>query len=127
MEFINIKDSVKTSVYIKLFSSEKIASYNHITKSKLSIISITQCKELINFNPKRLSNDPYPKEDRPRGKDDLNSLLYHRKNITKYNYIDPIWIAIKKEKYILLDGAHRIIASYLEKKRKIPAYIIYID
>ena len=31
---------------------------------------------------------------------------------------------LKDKKYILLDGAHRIVASYIENKNNIPAYII---
>uniref|UniRef100_A0A6C0KK72 ParB/Sulfiredoxin domain-containing protein n=1 Tax=viral metagenome TaxID=1070528 RepID=A0A6C0KK72_9ZZZZ len=36
-------------------------------------------------------------------------------------------MAFKKGEYTLLDGAHRIIATYLENKRTIPTYIIDID
>jgi hypothetical protein len=36
-------------------------------------------------------------------------------------------VGLKKGEYTLLDGAHRIIATYLENKRTIPTYIIDID
>jgi hypothetical protein len=127
MEFIqDIKDSVETSVKIKLFSSLKVASYNHIFESKLSNFSISHCKDLENFKSTRLTPDPYPENDRPRGQDDLTSLTHHRKNIRKHGNVEPIWIAYKNGKYTLLDGAHRIIATYLENKRIIPSYIIHI-
>jgi len=32
----------------------------------------------------------------------------------------------KNKKYILLDGSHRIVASYIEEKKYINAYIIII-
>lgn len=32
----------------------------------------------------------------------------------------------KNKKYILLDGAHRIVASYIENKKYIYAYVISI-
>ena len=127
MNFIeDMKDSIQTSVSIKLFSSLKISSYNHIFNSKFDMFPISKCKELNNFNPSRLSNEPYPKEDRPRGQKDLDSVLYHVRTIRKEGQTDPIWIALKNGKYILLDGAHRIVATYLENKRTIPAYIVRI-
>ena len=128
MEFIqDIKDSVETSVKIKMFSSLKVASYNHIFKNQLSMLSISQCKDLENFKSTRLSTDPYPENDRPRGQDDLTSLTHHRRTIRKHGQVEPIWVAYKNGKYTLLDGAHRIIATYLENKRSIPTYIIHIS
>jgi hypothetical protein len=123
----NIKDSVETSVNLKLFSSRKTSSYYHIFNSKIFLFPIANCAELDNFNPARLSNNPYPKENRPRGKKDLESVLYSRKIIQKEGQTEPIWIALKKGNYTLLDGAHRIVATYLEKKETIPAFVIDMD
>jgi hypothetical protein len=128
MEFLqDIKDSVETSVSIKLFPSLKQSSYCHIFKSSLVQFSLSNCRELNNFNPARLSKDPYPEINRPRGQADLDSVLHHRRTIRKNGNTEPIWIASKKGGHILLDGAHRIVASYLENKRSIPAYIVDID
>ena len=128
MEFLqSIQDSVETSVSIKLFSSLKLSSYYHIFNSKLIQFQLSQCRELNNFDSDRLSKDPYPEADRPRGQKDLDSVLYHRRIIRKEGHTEPIWIVFKKGEYTLLDGAHRIIATYLEKKRTIPTYIIEID
>jgi hypothetical protein len=128
MEFLqDIKDSVETSVNIKLFSSLKTASYYHIFNSKLYRFPIIKSRELNNFNPARLTKDPYPKEDRPRGQADLDSVLHHRRIIRQQGDTEPIWIVLKKGNYTLLDGAHRIIATYLENKRTIPSYIIHAD
>lgn len=125
MEFIqDIKDSVETSVNMKLFTSLKIASYYHIFHSKLCMFSILQCETLDNFNPVRLSKNPFPKDDRPRGQKDLDSISYHRRKIRKDGQTAPIWILKKNKKNILLDGAHRIVATYLENKQTIPCYII---
>jgi hypothetical protein len=123
----DIQDSVATSVNIKLFSSLKTSSYYHIFKSKMIRFPLSKCRELNNFNPDRLSKDPYPKEDRPRGQKDLESVSHHRRTIDDKGDTQPIWIALKKREYTLLDGAHRIIATYLENKRSIPAYIVHID
>jgi ParB-like nuclease domain len=122
-----IKDSVETSVSIHLFSSLKISSYYHIFKSKLIRFPLSKCRELQNFNPDRLSKDPYPKEDRPRGQRDLDSVLHHRRMIRQHGHTEPIWLALKKGEYTLLDGAHRIVSTYLENKRTIQAYIVEID
>jgi len=122
-----IKDSVETSVTIKLFSSLKTSSYYHIFKSNLFKFPLSKCRHLNNFNPARLSKDPYPDEDRPRGQKDLESVLHHRKIIRQQGHTEPIWIALKKGEYTLLDGAHRIIATFLENKRNIMTYIIDVD
>uniref|UniRef100_A0A6C0KQT7 ParB/Sulfiredoxin domain-containing protein n=1 Tax=viral metagenome TaxID=1070528 RepID=A0A6C0KQT7_9ZZZZ len=127
MEFIqDIKDSVETSVNMKLFSSLKVSSYHHIFNSNLVQFPLSKCRELHNFNPARLSNEPYPKNDRPRGQKDLDSVVHHRRLIRKQGHTEPIWI-LKKGDHILLDGAHRIVATYLENKRTILAYIITMD
>jgi hypothetical protein len=123
----DMKDSVETSVKIKLFPSLKTSSYYHIFNSKLLQFPLSKCKELNNFNPARISKNPYPEEDSPRGKKDMESVLYHRRKIRQQGHTEPIWIGLKKGDYTLLDGSHRIIASYLENKRNIPTYIIEID
>jgi len=128
MEFLqDIKDSVETSVTIKLFPSLKVASYCHIFNSKLMRFPLSHCNELHNFNQKRLSKDPYPEDDRPRGKKDLASVLHHRRIIRQQGHTEPIWIAFKDGEYTLLDGAHRIVATYLENKRTIPTYLVTVD
>jgi ParB-like chromosome segregation protein Spo0J len=88
---------------------------------------MSQCRNLDNFNPARLSEDPYPKEDRPRGQKDLDSIVYHRQMIRKQGHTEPIWIVLKNGKYTLLDGAHRIVSTYLENKRTIPCYVVHMD
>ena len=64
MEFLkDIKDSVETSVFIKLFPSLEIASYNHIFYSHFLLFPISNCITLQNFNYRRLSTNPYPEHD----------------------------------------------------------------
>jgi hypothetical protein len=45
----------------------------------------------------------------------------------KTTVADPIWIAYKGGDFTLLDGAHRIVATYLENKRTILAYVVRVD
>ena len=81
-----------------------------------------------NFNPDRLqksATDAYPFENRPRGDKDISSVEYHREQIQQKKDIAPIWLIIQNdETYLLLDGAHRIVAHYIEGKQDIYAYVI---
>jgi len=63
---------------------------------------------------------------RPRGDDDISSVKFYQKQIQQKKDITPIWIVQKNKKYILLDGAHRIVATYIEDKQYINAYVIVI-
>jgi hypothetical protein len=120
----DLRDSVHTSVRIKVFPSTKKSLHAHVFDSELVHFPISKCRDLNNFNPARLSHDPYPKEDRPRGQADIDSVVYHINTIRREGEVDPIYVAAKDGSYTLLDGAHRIIATYLEKKRTVPAYIV---
>jgi hypothetical protein len=128
MDYIQVlRDSIETSVTMKLFKSKKEATINHIFHSKLISFPLSKCKNLHNFNPKRLQISAvksYPLHDRPRGNKDISSVKYYQKLIKNKLTIQPIWIILKNNNYILLDGAHRIVASYIENKKNIPAYLI---
>ena len=127
--YINIlQDSIDTSVSMKIFKNREDASMGHIFKSKLVKINMSQIRLLENFDSIRLQKSAekaYPLNNRPRGDADINSVIYYQKLIKEGKDISPIWI-IKKDKYILLDGAHRIVASYIENKTDIYAYIIIV-
>jgi hypothetical protein len=129
MDIQSIIDSVETSLTLKKFKTREEALMAHIYKSKLCTFSMKNIREkLNNFNPDRLqkkASQAYPKTDRPRRQQDLDSVKYHR-NLIKKNKIQPIWILHAANKYYLLDGAHRIVANYIENKKNIPAYIIKI-
>ena len=122
-----IKDSVSTSVTIKQFKNRKEASYAHIFKSELVKIPLSTFNNVDNFNPKRLQKSvvkAYPLNNRPRGKKDISSVKYHQKQIQQKKKITPIWMIQQNNNYTLLDGVHRIVASYIEGKRYIYAYVI---
>ena len=125
MDFIqSLKDSIETSVKLKLFSSRKAATTAHMSNTDFMRFTLSAARKLDNFNPDRLSKDPYP--NRPRGNNDLISVRYHRKQIRDEGEVEPIWIAKQKGQYVLLDGAHRLVATYLEGKRTVPAYIVHV-
>jgi hypothetical protein len=126
--YINIlQHSIDTSVDMKLFKTREEATMKHIFNSKLISFPLSKCKNLHNFDSIRLQESAvkaYPINDRPRGYKDINSVKYFQKKIQQKTDITPIWIIEKKNNYILLDGAHRIVASYIENKQYIPTYLI---
>ena len=128
MDYIQVlHDSIETSISMKLFKSKEEATMKHIFNSKLISFPLSKCKNLDNFNPERLQTSAiksYPLHDRPRGDKDISSVKYYQKLIKNKLDIQPIWIILKNNNYILLDGAHRIVASYIENKKFIPTYLI---
>ena len=112
---------------MKLFKTKEEATMKHIFNSKLISFPLSKCKNLDNFNPERLQISAvksYPLDNRPRGDKDISSVKYYQKLIKNKLDIQPIWIIEKNNNYILLDGAHRIVASYIENKKFIPTYLI---
>jgi len=128
----NMRDSVSTSVSMKLFENKQDAHLAHILKSKLVEIPLSTFANngMENFNSVRLKESAvkaYPLDDRPRGNADISSVEYHQNQIKQQNgIINPIWLLYENKKYVLLDGAHRIIASHIEGVEFIRACIIYI-
>lgn len=124
-----MKDSVETSVSLKIFKNKQESSFAHIFKSNLVKIPLSIFKNTENFNPNRLEKSAikaYPLNDRPRGNKDIGSVKYYQKQIQQKEPITPIWLIYKNNKYILLDGAHRIVASYIENVKYINSYVIIL-
>ena len=112
---------------MKLYKSKEETTMKHIFNSKLISFPLSKCKNLDNFNPERLqitTVKSYPLHDRPRGIKDISSVKYYQKRIKNKLNIQRIWIILKNNNYILLDGAHRIVASYIENKKFIHTYLI---
>ena len=130
MNYINIlQDSIDTSVKLKLFNNRNEAAFAHIFKSVLTKIPISLFKNIDNFNPNRLKKKAvkaYPLNDRPRGNKNFTDVIFYQKIIQDKKKISPIWLIKKNNSYILLDGAHRVVASFIENKKYIIAYIISI-
>ena len=123
MEYMNaLKDSVETSLTLHLFSTEESASRAHIFNTTFTVLNKSLWNDLQNFNPDRLSTTPY--KNKPRGENNMKSVNYHKKQIETYGYTSPIWVAKKGDIYTLLDGAHRLVATYLAGKSEIPAFIV---
>ena len=117
-----LKDSVETSVNIGIFPSKESASYAHIFNTTFTVLDKSLWNDLKNFNPDRLSNTPY--KNKPRGENNMKSVNFHKKQIQQYGQTSPIWVAKDGETLTLLDGAHRLVATYLAGKSEIPAFIV---
>jgi hypothetical protein len=129
MNYISVlQDSIDTSVSMKIFTNREDATMAHIFKSKLIKIPLSIFNNVDNFNPDRLkmtAEEAYPLPNgRPRGDKDISSVKFYQTQIQQKQDITPIWIIQQNNKYILLDGAHRIVASYIENIKYINTYII---
>jgi hypothetical protein len=125
MDFLNsIRDSVETSVTLEFFDSKEVSCYHHIFKSELVNFDFKDVENMLNFDTKRLSQNPYPKNNRPRGEKDLASIDYHRQRIKDLGRTEPIWVLKDGKDMILLDGAHRIVSTFLERHKSIKAYVV---
>ena len=125
----SIVDSIDTSVDMKIFKNREEAAYSHIFNSKLVKIPLNTFKNnnVDNFDSVRLQNSAvkaYPLTRRPRGNKDISSVKYYQKQIQQKKEVTPVWMIQKNKKYILLDGAHRIVASYIED---VPVYAYIIN
>ena len=125
----SIVDSINTSMSMKIFKNREEAAFSHIFNSKLVKIPLSTFKNdnVNNFYSIKLQKSAvkaYPLTDRPRGNEDISSVKYYQKQIQQKKEITPVWMIQKNKKYILLDGAHRIVASYIED---IPVYAYIIN
>lgn len=134
-----LRDSIDTSIKLGLFGSREEAAVHHIFKSKHILVATpanapkttnddktVNIYNLNNFNPGRLKDSAvkaYPVSDRPRGSKDISSVKYQQKLISDGIPLEPIFIHFDGKNYTLLDGAHRIVACYIERRR-IPAFIV---
>lgn len=129
MDYVSVlQDSIATSVSIKIFENREVATFAHIFQSKLDKIPLSIFEDVDNFNPNRLqltAEQAYPLPNgRPRGDKDISSVKFYQGQIQQQKEVIPIWLIQQNNKYILLDGAHRIVASYIEDNKYINAYII---
>jgi hypothetical protein len=124
----SIVDSIDTSISMKIFKNREESAFSHIFNSKLVKIPLHIFKNdsIDNFDSVRLQKSAikaYPLNNRPRGNKDVSSVKYYQKQIQQKKEITPVWMIQKNKKYILLDGAHRIVASFIED---IPVYAYII-
>jgi hypothetical protein len=126
-----MKDSISTSVSIGIFKSFQESLLAHTYKTELVKIPLNIFKNynVDNFDSNRLqesATQSYPLDNRPRGDEDISSVEYYQTQIKQQKEITPIWMIQQDQKYILLDGSHRIVASFIEETDYINSYIITI-
>jgi hypothetical protein len=137
MDHISVlQDSIDTSVSMNIFKNREESSLAHVFQSKLDKIplsifsNIEDTNKVDNFDPNRLqktAEQSYPLPyGRPRGDKDISSVEFYQNQIKQNLEITPIWMIQQNKQYILLDGVHRIVASYIEDVKYINAYIIFI-
>ncbi len=128
-KYKTITDSVSASITIKLFDQIRDSCFAHVFKSKIGKFDLVNYnKEYIkNINKNRLAETAelaYPESDRPRGENDLISVKYHQERLRNGEKLEAIWIIEKNGKKYILDGFHRLAASYIEKRTNIDANFI---
>ena len=122
-----LRDSVDTAVTLGLFRSREEAAGAHLFNSKKEKIPLGAFQRVENFNPARLQASAvkaYPLSDRPRGAADLRAVKFYQKKIQAGAEVDPVWLLKRGKHYILLDGAHRVVASHIEKAPFVYANVI---
>ena len=120
-----LNSAAGTAVDLGIFPSLKRAKQT-LRRAKHTRLPVSLFKSgaVDNINPARLSKNPYPKKDRPRGESNLASVRFHRNTIRKMGQISkPVWVLREGNKLTMLDGVHRVVASYLEHKRFVPARV----
>lgn len=125
----SLRDSVEKSVAMKVFKNAKDAAHAHIFKSAPVRIPMSEFASVGNFDPARLQDSAvkaYPLDNRPRGYSDISSVKHNQKLIQNQRDLAPIWMIQKNNEYMLLDGAHRIVASYIERQQHVEAYVIFL-
>ena len=116
-----INDAMETSVSMKLYKNIASASIACITRSYSGTFNLNNIDSLNNFNVERLKDTAvlaFPVNDRPRGIKDIKSVNYWKKiflNNDKSTWVPIVIHVSKNKKYTLLDGQHRIIASWIIK------------
>jgi hypothetical protein len=122
-----LRDSVETAVSLKLFQTREEASAAHIFNSKLMKLPLSAFQRVDNFNPGRLQDSAvkaYPLNDRPRGDADIRAVKFYQKRIQAGAEVDPIWLMKRGKQYVLLDGAHRIVALFIERVPFVYAHVV---
>lgn len=112
-----LRDSVETAVTLKMFKTREEASVAHIYNSKVVKLPLSAFARVENFNPERLQDSAvkaYPLADRPRGDADISAVKHYQKIIQAGAEVPSVWLLKKGKRYVLLDGAHRIVALYIE-------------
>lgn len=128
---------------ISTYEKYYLKSYGEIKKFKFvehKIATIEQMRtwNMLNIGWNRLQSTPekaYPENDRPRGDSDIASINYALNiidgKIERDGKLSPIIVFEVQGKKILLDGVHRMVASYIRDKPVLVLiiyfFLVYLD
>jgi hypothetical protein len=112
-----------------LFPSKAAAMCAHIDVSAPSKFPMSRFARgaVHNFNVARLQESAakaYPPADRPRGARDLSSVNFYVAELSSGRDLPPIWVLKQEKRFTLLDGAHRVVASHIARKKCVMAYVV---
>ena len=121
MDYIkDIKESINTSITLKIFKTREESIIQHIYHSQLIIYPLIKCRYLYNFDNINLSDKTYDKKN-------IKNIVKNINLIKNSKRTSPIWIINHKNNDILLHGTDSIIASHIENKKTIDAYYIIVN
>lgn len=112
------------TVFKGLFKNIESACQAFILNNRFTYFSLSKVHLLENLGEQRLSTEPFPPHDRPRGARDMSSVRHFREIIRRGEVMPAIWVIKKGRRYVLVDGVHRIVAALQEEFLEIPAYIV---
>jgi hypothetical protein len=119
--------SIRTSLEIyKHFDTLKEACEAHILNVVLQTINLLEWKDKFSNRIAETPEEAYPPDSRPRGEIDLISIEYHRSLLREGKEVVPVWFIYKDNELSLMDGQHRVVACYIEKKYDVPANVVYV-
>lgn len=103
----------KSALPLDLTKNLKLADIKGIAVQKVAPMTIARFKALnaSNAGYQRLQSTParaYPKNNRPRGQKDLDSVEWH---MAAKKALSPIVVLCVGKNRILLDGVHRAVAA----------------
>jgi len=128
IELKTIASSIRQNIEFNFFKNKYDACNAYVFNCKKKYINYMQwISKMHSFKKNRLKNTPeeaYPINDRPRGIKDIDSVNYWIQMIKNNNYIPPIIILNINNETHLVDGYHRLIATYILNKNNILAKII---
>jgi hypothetical protein len=125
----SMRDSIETSVSMRLFPSKDAAMRAHIDVSEPIKFPMSRFAKgaVDNFDSARLQTSAataYPPKDRPRGSRDLSSVKFYVAELAAGREPQPIWVLSRENKFTLLDGAHRVVAAHIAQKKYAMAYLV---
>jgi hypothetical protein len=125
----DVRHSVETSVEMNLFKNKEDATFAHMFRSISTSFPLFFFKRVGNVDVglrfQKTAVKAYPLQNRPRGQEDITSVKRFQKQIQNKKELAPVWLyKNKKNKYILLDGEHKLVASFIEGNKTINAFVI---